>query len=544
MRPIVIVLIVVALALAGGAAYMVSLLLTQQGDVAVEDQPQSETQIMIAARDLPAGTILQDADMVWRAWPSDGLQPDYVVRQTPDLGFVDFTGSAVRAAIRIGEPVTAARVFKRTEAGFLSGALAPGMRGVSVQVDDVTGTSGFVLPGDRVDVIMTQRFSEFDPQINAVKDRFVVQTILRNVRVLAVDQTLDDVAATAQRAKTVTLEVNPSDSEVISLAAQMGDLTLAVRSLSLEEDPELQPFQADYNVSRYLGRTVRTENRVAAAARDLEPGTLIRAQDLSWVTVSASSLTPGSYIEGSIEVERLRGALIRVPIAKGTILMGDDVYFPDADGFVYSALGEGMVGYSIGIAPESFISGRISAGDRVDVIMTAQLQERGGMIATRTLSETVLENVRVIAIDRTYDRNISAWKLGDTATLEVTSEGAERLAAARAMGTLTLALRGEGVPQKLNDFTTDYELSRALTAFAWGQTGPLPPGFENLGQTDGAVDERDMSGAPEIAPIPAPTLAAPVEAEEEAEPEFVATGQPRSVKVYRGGGATIYRFTE
>jgi len=537
MRPIVIVLIVVALALAGGTVYLVNLWVTQQGEEAVSEQPVSETQIMVAARDLPAGTILQDSDMRWRAWPADGVQADYVVQQDPAQGFGDFTGSAVRAAIRNGEPMTATRVFKRTEAGFLSGALAPGMRGVSVRVDDVTGTSGFVLPGDRVDVIMTQRFSEFDPQVNSVKDRFVVQTILRNVRVLAVDQTLDDVVGTAQRAKTVTIEVKPSDSEVISLAQQMGDLTLAVRSLSIEEDPELQPFQADYNVSRYLGRTVRTENRVAVAAQDLPPGTLIRVQDLAWQTVPASDLAPGSYLEGSIEVDRLRGALVRAPIAKDALVLADAVYFADQDGFLYSALAPGMVGYSIAIAAESFISGRISAGDHVDVILTAQIEERGGAIAKRTLSETMLENVRVIAIDRTFDRIANAWKLGDTATLEVTSEGAERLAIARVMGILSLALRGAGEPQRLNTYTTDYEVSRALTAFAWGQTGPLPPGFEDLGQ--GTGDERNMSGAPEIAPIPAPTLAAPVE--DEGEPEYVS-GQPRAVKVYRGGAVTIYRF--
>jgi pilus assembly protein CpaB len=232
MRPIVIVLILVALVLAGGAAFLVNMLLQRESEP-VEAVEQAQTEIMVAARDLPAGELLADSDLAWRAWPDSGVQSDYIVR-SGDGGYGDIPGSGVRSAIRAGEPITAARVFKRTDAGFLAGVLGEGMRAIAIEVDETTASGGFVLPGDRVDVLMTQKFTEFDPQTEQTSDRHVVQTVLEDVRVIAVDQSINDVEEAAVKAKTVTIEVTPAQGEIVALAGEMGNLTLALRSLSRE----------------------------------------------------------------------------------------------------------------------------------------------------------------------------------------------------------------------------------------------------------------------------------------------------------------------
>lgn len=546
MRPIVIVLILVALVLAGGAAFLVNMLLQREPEqVAVEET--TETEVMVAVRDLAAGELLADGDLAWRAWPDTGVQADYITRSGDD-GFGDVPGSAVRSAIRAGEPVTATRIFKRTDAGFLSGVLSPGMRAVAITVDESSSSGGFVLPGDRVDVVMTQKFTEFDPQTEQTSDRHVVQTVLEDVRVIAVDQTLNDVEETAVKASTVTLEVTPAQAETVALAEQMGRLTLALRSLSRGDDVALAPFQADYNVSRYLGRQIKASTRVLVAARDLPPGTLVRDQDLAWIDMAAKDLMPGYYLEGAAEVLRLRGALISQPVTKGAFLLEGHFTFPDDDGFLTNALAPGMRAYSIDVTPQSIVSGRISVGDSVDVILTTQVKERGGLLEDRTFSETIIEDARLIAIDRTYSAETQQWQLGQTATLEVSSKGVETLAAGQRMGTLSLAVRGQGPGGKVGAYTTDFEVSRAITAFVWGQTVPLPPGFEEDAEDEADAGADDtLSGVPQLAPIPAPTLA-PLEPESTAPSapttSYGGQGGGQSVKVYRGGGQTTYEFSE
>jgi len=275
MRPIVIVLILVALVLARGTAFLVNMLLQRESEP-VEAVEQTETEVMVAARDLPAGELIADSDLAWRAWPDSPVQSDYIVRSS-DGGYGDIPGLGVRSAIRAGEPITAARVFKRTDAGFLAGVLGEGMCAIAIEVDETTTSNGFVLPGDCVNVLMTQKFTAFDPQTEQTSDRHVVQTVLEDVRVIAVDQTINDVEGAAVRAKTVTIEVTPAQGEIVALADEMGNLTLALRSLSRGDEPALAPFQADYNVSRYLGREIKTSTRVLTAARDLPAGALVNA---------------------------------------------------------------------------------------------------------------------------------------------------------------------------------------------------------------------------------------------------------------------------
>jgi pilus assembly protein CpaB len=544
MRPIVVILIVVALAISGLTVFLVQRLIQSSTEEQVVAQiPVSETRILVAVVDLPAGSIVKADDLEWRAWPPDGIEPEYVVQSGEDRDFGDFPGSAVRRGITKGEPVTADKVFKRTDAGFLAGALSPGMRAVSVSVNEVSGASGFVLPGDRVDVILTQHLTEFDPQAEASVERNVAQTILEDVRVLAIDQIINDVDANAKSADTVTLEVTPTQAETISLAAEMGKITLSLRSLTKIEEVPLGPFQADFNVSRYLGRKVQTTNRVLVAARDLPVGTLLRESDLDWKTFPARELQAGFYIEGATDVQNLRGAFVQTAVKGGDVLLPEHLIFPDQDDFIYKALSPGMRGYSILINPQAIVSGRISSGDFVDVILTTEITEEGAkaLLPKRQFSETVLQNVRVIAIDRTYDREAGTWRLGETATVEVSLKQAEILATAQSMGDLSLALRGATPGDRLGaiPYTSDFEVSQAATAYVWGLTVPQPPTIQGIEEGE----EPQAQTAPDLAPIPAPTLAPAAPAA----PQVTAptTGAPSTtVKVYRAGGATTYEFAE
>lgn len=542
MRPIVIVLIVVALAIAGVTAYLVNYVIqTASEEQVVVEQADSRVRVMVAARDLAAGEILKPEDLEWREWPQDGIRPDYVTAEQADASFGDFPLSAVKRAIAQGEPVTASKVFKRTDAGFLAGALTPGMRAVSIKTDEVTGASGFVLPGDRVDIILTQRIAEFDPQSQANVERNVAQTILENIRVLAIDQILDDVQTNAKTAETVTVEVTPSQSETLALATQMGRVTLTLRSLAIGEEAPLGPFQADFNVSRYLGRKIQTTNRVLVASRDLPEGTLMRQQDLDWTSLPARDLQPGFYIEGAVDLQRLRGAFLRTPLRKGDVILPTYLVFPDQDSFVFDTLAPGMRGYSILIDPQSIISGRVSAGEMVDVILTVTLDDQGSraLLKQRRFSETVLQNVRVLAIDRDFLPD-STWTLGQTAVLEVSLKQAEVLATAASMGDLSLALRGNtpGDRPGTLPYTSDFEVSQAATAFVWGLTVPQPP------RSGEDSEDFGTSTAPQLAPIPAPTLAAPAPAPSAPQTGAATGGLGVKVKVYRAGGETTYEFSE
>jgi pilus assembly protein CpaB len=149
--------------------------------------------------------------------------------------------------------------------------------------------------------------------------------------------------------------------------------------------------------------------------------------------------------------------------------------------------------------------------------------------------------VRVIAIDRTYDREAGTWRLGETATVEVSLKQAEILATAQSMGDLSLALRGATPGDRLGaiPYTSDFEVSQAATAYVWGLTVPQPPTIQGVEEGE----EPQAQTAPDLAPIPAPTLAPAAPAA----PQVTAPttgGASTTVKVYRAGGATTYEFAE
>ena len=262
MRPLTIVLIVVALTVAGLTAFLVNRYLQSQvaPSTAEGQRPGiAAVEVLVAERDLAAGTILMNEDLTWRAWPEDGVDGSYVLADETDID-EEFVGLVVKRGIGQGEPITADKVFKRSEAGFLAGAVSPGMRAVSIAVNPVSGAAGFVSPGDRIDVILTVEIRKALVRTDEGQDvigpvvQFSSETVLKDVRVLAIDQSMADLDKDAQVSKTVTLEVTPKQAELLAVASTMGILSLSLRSLT---PGEIAEGEIGYTSDREISEAVR-----------------------------------------------------------------------------------------------------------------------------------------------------------------------------------------------------------------------------------------------------------------------------------------------
>ncbi len=272
MRIVAVTLIVLAVGFAGLTYFLVGNYLDDQQSVEVVGSPAPSVEVVVADRDLPAGSVIESGKVRWQAWPDDSVDDAYVVqRNGAGEGLIDnLVGSVVRRAIAAGEPITMSKVFKRENAGFLSGMLRPGMRAVSIKVTAVSGAAGFILPGDRVDVVLTSEWREKSEQLGNIVRRFS-ETILYDVRVLAIDQNTNDVEENAQVSETATLEILPKQAEMVAVASSMGKLSLALRSLTPGPADSVygDSFTSDREVSRALGGRFSNAERRAEPAPEL-----------------------------------------------------------------------------------------------------------------------------------------------------------------------------------------------------------------------------------------------------------------------------------
>lgn len=233
-----IILVVVAIATAGFTAfYAKNWLAAQRAALESEappavasEAPAATVEVLVAGEDLPTGTFLKPDTLKWTPWPEDSVSDSYITRD--EFSEADFEGAVARNHLFVNEPVTSARVVHPGEQGFLAAVLDPGMRAVSVPVDATSGIAGFVFPGDIVDVILTFRVGVKEDENNGGQTRFFSETLLRKVRVLAIDQQVDNEDGMAKVAKTTTLEVSSKQAEKIALALDIGSLSLSLRSLT------------------------------------------------------------------------------------------------------------------------------------------------------------------------------------------------------------------------------------------------------------------------------------------------------------------------
>lgn len=220
-------------------------------------QPAAAYKVLVAKTTIRTGHIVKPDDLRWQAWPAGDLAQAYVVEGKRPL--TDFVGAVARGSIGAGEPITETKLVLVGTRGFMSAVLQPGMRAVSVAVSATSAVSGFIYAGDRVDVLLTHSLISQQGQQHKA-----TETILRNARVIAMDQKVD--AAPTDKpdvAKTATLELTPKQTEIITLAVKMGDLSLVLRSLqenadsdsATTEDAPAEPgdsYTRDVQVSRLI----------------------------------------------------------------------------------------------------------------------------------------------------------------------------------------------------------------------------------------------------------------------------------------------------
>jgi pilus assembly protein CpaB len=232
--------LVVALLLAGATAWFVQSWLSSQQTAVVTQQAvpaaaPSTVEILVTNRELAVGTFIKPEHLLWKAWPQDSVVPGYLARGTTSE--TDLVGAVVRTPMYAGEPLTKERVVHPGDQSFLAAVLQPGKRAVSVPVDATRGVSGFVFPGDRVDVLLTFRRDvvSSDGETAMNETRYFSQTLLTDVRVLGIDQAVRNEGNQAKVARTATLEVTPKQAEKIAVALELGELSLSLRSIGREE---------------------------------------------------------------------------------------------------------------------------------------------------------------------------------------------------------------------------------------------------------------------------------------------------------------------
>ena len=270
------------------------------------DQPH----VLVATKALPVGTILDAESFRFQPWPKDLVEQAYYIQGQADPA--KLAGSVVRTAISAGQPMTVGSVIKPGERGFLAAALGPGMRAITVPVSAQNSVAGFVFPGDRVDLMLTQSVAGGGDG-EALK---VSETILRNLRVLATDQRMDALGAdgkpVVQTYSNVTIEVTPKIAEKIAVAQTIGSLSLTLRSIA-DNASDLDAAIAGSDVDLPDGANPNAEKKIIAklAARPVDKGsTYSTGADVS------------RYQRSSVPAKPVQTAGIEVPAGGGQAAPG------------------------------------------------------------------------------------------------------------------------------------------------------------------------------------------------------------------------------
>jgi pilus assembly protein CpaB len=219
--------------------------------------------VLVAQRVLPTGTIITADAIGFQEWPAEMVKDAYFIDGESDVS--KLLGTVVRFPITAGEPVTQGSLVKPGDRGFLAAALGPGMRAVTVPVSAKTGVGGFVFPGDHVDLVLTQTVKG-----DSGESLKASETILRNLRVLATDQstdstTSDDGKTVVKAFRTVTLEVTPKIAEKVAVAQTIGTLSLSLRSIA-DNQAELEQAIAAGTVKVPDNATPEQEEKLLRAA--------------------------------------------------------------------------------------------------------------------------------------------------------------------------------------------------------------------------------------------------------------------------------------
>ena len=222
--------------------------------------------VLVALRALPVGTIITPDAVTFQPWPKDLVQDAYFIDGKTDKN--KLVGTVVRNPITAGQPLTQGALVAPGDRGFLAAALGPGMRAVTIPVSEVSGTGGFIFPGDHVDMMLTQSVKSTSAAASDSSPLFASETILRNLRVLATDQTTETEVtpngkSVVKTAHNVTLEVTPRIAEKIEVAQTLGSLSLALRSLA-DNQSELDHAIASGTLKMPANATQQDQDKLIA----------------------------------------------------------------------------------------------------------------------------------------------------------------------------------------------------------------------------------------------------------------------------------------
>jgi pilus assembly protein CpaB len=228
---------------------------------------QLETvEVLIAKTDLDRGQVIGASDLGWQTWPKAAANSNFIQQTARPNAVNQFVGAIVRVPVAAGQPIYDPMVVFAKGSGFMAAILPQGMRAVAMDVSPDSAAGGFILPGDHVDVVLTHHDKQAEKE-NAGTEKILSETILRNVPVLAVDQSVEQKGNTKVAiAKTVTLQLTPPQAESLELARVQGTLSLALRSLLDSGSPTPEggaeaEASAQINTVRYGVSTMTTVAR-------------------------------------------------------------------------------------------------------------------------------------------------------------------------------------------------------------------------------------------------------------------------------------------
>lgn len=224
--------LIVAIAAGGAAALMVG----RGGHVKSPKQApakaMSSVDVLVAKKDIGTGQTISPQDVAWEAWPASAKVGNFIRKKDHPRAIDTLSGTMARAPFVSGEPIREAKLVRANGYGYMAAILPAGKRAVAIGISAETAASGFILPDDHVDVILTRRDQQAE-KATGISPQHTVKTILSDVRVLAINQTLGE--KNGQKAvvgRTATLELTPRQADTIELARQTGKLSLVLRSVA------------------------------------------------------------------------------------------------------------------------------------------------------------------------------------------------------------------------------------------------------------------------------------------------------------------------
>ena len=222
-----VIVLAIAFTAALGAALVARQFVSGPREVETVEKTIGATDVLVAATAINIGDRVGAENLKWQQWPVEGVTPGLITRNGQPDAPTEFSGAVARAPLIAGEPINKQKLVIISEGGPMAAILPSGMRAISTPIREETSAGNFILSGDRVDVILSHKMRV------GSKDEPVSEAVLRNVRVLAIGQEMDNKdGEKVATGKTATLELTPRQAEILALAQSMGEISLSLRSLT------------------------------------------------------------------------------------------------------------------------------------------------------------------------------------------------------------------------------------------------------------------------------------------------------------------------